>query len=631
MIFPLWIDDDIIKLLFNMPIALFLGSGISISKPSCLPSGDQLRDDIFQIILDQEKMPEDLKKAALNIVKGYRLETFLFHFDDFLGISDRKFLDFMSNGKPNANHYNIAKLVKIRPDIDILTTNFDTFLEDAMINIGLQPSIFCRDRDFKIESNFSGVHAVFKLHGSIRDNARKPSFDSIQTAINNISHQMVREKRDFLMKILADNVIIFLGYSGRDEFDIQPQIIQGAKHPMIWVVHIEGRTPPRIIRYYDILNINRYDPVHLIIRQHPTTIIIEGNTQEILTDLIALLGGINKNSLHEIMPSPAPNERLRPKNFFIEKSPLAFIGLLLEFSRQFDFAWKLFNKAIENQEKKENLEPYSLAFLYRHRGICAKGLEYKEDALEDFGLAHDNCEQFYNRFKNVDIRTPSQTTVHQEHFLMMSQICEDFGMTHFHFEDLDLALDWMEKALKWSKRLVRPKQYQNMGRNMANLAIVHQYRALRDENQKEAEDSLNFFALAYQTLSTYGDRVRAAQTMKNWAFAYFVFGRAKPCFEKNLQVITLQNILGKPFSIEDAKHCYLQILCCLSQMATTEAEAKSIIEQYENINSNLIQNMFQKMVNKNLIFYGDWNDMLKSFSKISKIVDDFFFVDKVSL
>ncbi len=82
-----------------------------------------------------------------------------------------------------------------------------------------------------------------------------------------------------------------------------------------------------------------------VVPWEPHPIIIEGDTQETLADLFGIIGNINKKSFYEIMPSPLYSERLRPKKFFIEKSPLAFVGLLFEVSRQFDYAWKAFNQA----------------------------------------------------------------------------------------------------------------------------------------------------------------------------------------------------------------------------------------------------------------------------------------------
>jgi tetratricopeptide (TPR) repeat protein len=145
-------------------------------------------------------------------------ESFINIFVDYpRGFLD-KFIEIHKVGEPNANHFLISRLIKEGYVSEVLTTNFDTFLEDALRTDGAKASIFWDEKQFiEFEKGKDISTFIGKIHGSV-DN---PS--SMRFTFNTISQKTLLQSRFEFFSHFFDRVdrdIVFLGYSCSDEFDI---------------------------------------------------------------------------------------------------------------------------------------------------------------------------------------------------------------------------------------------------------------------------------------------------------------------------------------------------------------------------------------------------------------------------
>ena len=253
-----WIGS-IGKLIHSKALALFLGAGISKNPPSNLPLAGELRACILEnLVTDQEMDVEVLAK-----MKGEpdEMGKVAYPFEYFIQTIDRgsgkrsKFLKHMITiykaGYPNMCHVLVARLVKSGHVQEIMTTNFDTKLEQAMENESMT-----NGKDFKVffsEKHFSEVDlerlevpVVFKIHGSVVDE------ESLRATLDLISRQGLMERRARVLKHFFTNNpnLMVMGYSASDEFDINPVILSTrSKSKLFWIRRPENSEAIRELRY----------------------------------------------------------------------------------------------------------------------------------------------------------------------------------------------------------------------------------------------------------------------------------------------------------------------------------------------------------------------------------------------
>jgi tetratricopeptide (TPR) repeat protein/NAD-dependent SIR2 family protein deacetylase len=226
--------------LLERELALFCGAGIS--KNSGLPLANELKRRILETLLQTK---QDVKQAM-----GVRcpFEAFMQSVYDPRLLSDKKLnaakiLELFSRGEPNSNHVLIARLAKCGSLKTVVTTNFDVLIERALKNEGLKDEV-----DFKryfTEEHFAtwapneshGIFSLFKLHGSI-DNP-----ESVRATLAAVSSRSLSEKRIGVIRYLfstgGHKVVLVLGYSCSDAFDIVPHIqsIERSNKQVFFIEH----------------------------------------------------------------------------------------------------------------------------------------------------------------------------------------------------------------------------------------------------------------------------------------------------------------------------------------------------------------------------------------------------------
>ncbi len=194
------IDDvppALLALLLQSKVTPFVGAGISMAAPTSLPSAPELARDL--IASGYGKEGDDLEEIA---ERCWATNGNGQLFATALPISDWR------NRRTNVCHQVLAELAAEGLVHTILTTNWDTCLESAMHEVGVQFSPLRRTADLAVAAH--GVVRVGKLHGCIEDPgtivARRTEVDSAEWGSEWAEALTLHSG-------LSDS-LLFVGYSG---------------------------------------------------------------------------------------------------------------------------------------------------------------------------------------------------------------------------------------------------------------------------------------------------------------------------------------------------------------------------------------------------------------------------------
>lgn len=227
---------DLIKSTESHGLIFFLGAGVSMDPPSECPSWPKFLELVLTSSYGAQPAIAPLYSYIQDRIRGIKPELLcqILHsnlFSDFFG-----FLDILYTGKPNANHVDIASVVNGLDVAAILTTNFDTHIEQAIEEYALANpkggqgryevySNSCPSRVLKSLSRDTSRLSdrfLFKLHGSIDDRA------SMIVTLRQAGQPLKTDLKDLINTALTSYTVVVAGYSGNDD-DIFPAFLDAAK------------------------------------------------------------------------------------------------------------------------------------------------------------------------------------------------------------------------------------------------------------------------------------------------------------------------------------------------------------------------------------------------------------------
>ena len=210
-------------------ILFFVGAGISKNLPSNIPLGDELIKFILDIVCgkDESKVFINTWEEFSDEIKKYdsslsfpipRLETILGCIDELDTILSRKSIlsgiaDW-ANVPPNNNHYILSKF--LNEGSNIITTNFDLGIENAYKN-HFGPLKHQTVDGLSIFSNINTGN-ICHVHGCAID-----EIGQLGATIKRVKNGFSEKIETLLRKTInKSKLIIFVGYSISDSFDITP-------------------------------------------------------------------------------------------------------------------------------------------------------------------------------------------------------------------------------------------------------------------------------------------------------------------------------------------------------------------------------------------------------------------------
>src|SRR5271157_140817 len=242
-----------------------VGAGISMNPPSSLPSARLLCKTLFDF-LGPLKDFEDL-----HAIKELRYEKIMERIKEYFD-PGLDFLDYFAlMDIPNRIHLFLAACI-IR-GMNVLTTNFDFLIEwslkfllpvekytDVMPVITEQDFLTVQDEIGSAIATTGGndKYFLFKIHGC-KKNAftDEDTSTSIITTISALGKNKNKEKtfglepfkETTISKLLSKHVLVVMGYSGSDDFDMTPVLASTADlETLIWIEHVQdGDT--KVIRF----------------------------------------------------------------------------------------------------------------------------------------------------------------------------------------------------------------------------------------------------------------------------------------------------------------------------------------------------------------------------------------------
>jgi hypothetical protein len=218
------------KALAGGKLALFCGAGISIDYPCCLPSFDDFKITIIDMMANLlPKKEQKALKRYIRILKERQLPTEVF-MQKIYSHWGRKTLDMTDifgdkQIEPNNNHKLISALTRQGLRI-ILTTNFDRLIESEFPESGVKViedhSAFKAFSEQIHTNNLPDLPVVIKLHGSAGNH------DRIIVTLNQ-EGRLDKDAHTLITSLLERYTFLFLGYGGRD-LDLFPTILGASKN-----------------------------------------------------------------------------------------------------------------------------------------------------------------------------------------------------------------------------------------------------------------------------------------------------------------------------------------------------------------------------------------------------------------
>jgi NAD-dependent SIR2 family protein deacetylase/tetratricopeptide (TPR) repeat protein len=232
---------DKIEGLLGKNLVIFCGAGISSN--SGIPLSKSLNTKIINN-LSSKLFAKGFKK----IVGELPLEMLLGTLKENSDIS--AILNVFVSPSPNKNHLMISELARRGIVKTIITTNFDTLIEQSFEDSGLMPNrdylVYSDEQDFSKYPGDSqdGRIKLIKIHGTID----KP--DSIRTTMKQIANSLLSESRARVLRSVFKEPtanILVIGYSFSDNFDINPILLELDKpvSKVIVVHHLDGMVAKR--------------------------------------------------------------------------------------------------------------------------------------------------------------------------------------------------------------------------------------------------------------------------------------------------------------------------------------------------------------------------------------------------
>lgn len=225
-------------------ILFVVGAGISKSAPSNIPLGNELTEYVLnescgnivatKILSVWSNIAQEIVKYDKNLKFSLpRLETILGCISEIDSIMARTSilngLKSWANVPPNINHFILADFLKAGSNI--FTTNFDLGIQNA----SNEANIFLTHENINNISVFSSKNTgkIYHLHGCSLDDINK-----LGTTVRNVKMGFSSECTNALSNIVLNSrLIVFLGYSASDSFDVVPFFQKTPSKEMIFVQH----------------------------------------------------------------------------------------------------------------------------------------------------------------------------------------------------------------------------------------------------------------------------------------------------------------------------------------------------------------------------------------------------------
>ena len=212
-----------VRELKSRDITLLVGSAISLFHPTSLPTGQRLSAIIVDLLLSQLRggYTEDFTRYVLSIPFEYLCE----YCPDQTKLRNVLISEFYPRVS-NEVHKAIATLVRANVIKHIVTTNYDTCLEDILPNGTPLRHVVTEEEAGLLDDS---DRILLKIHGSA-----SPKYQASMVFSLRQEGVLPDWKRAVLRSALNNHVLLVVGYSGLD-FELCPEIPLAGPASVMWV------------------------------------------------------------------------------------------------------------------------------------------------------------------------------------------------------------------------------------------------------------------------------------------------------------------------------------------------------------------------------------------------------------
>ncbi len=408
-------EQKILDLLNNKKVAFFIGAGVSMIPPSCLPSWWQVNHIILDSLTNLSNSITPNVGELTTLIKNREEDGKLppeFAAEiicNRIGDSYFKVLEGLEGDTPNQVHLWLAILAKIGKLKVIITTNFDTLIEKAfrIINIPLKVCVDPKDyeRVYDLLNNSVNEETpciLLKLHGT----ATHPEtcIDTLAQRKRGLDPKIVKT----LNLIGYQNFWIFLGYSGAD-LEAEPNYLGLRKRmensPGFAWLHLSNIEPLKSVS--ELVELYGKDRGIIDFGTLPNWL---NDIKRLLPDFISPPNDLDmtQEQLNEIKEGKLKKIRNHSKSWAIERGEISSTLILSDIGIEAGAyeAAKLVLVDLINNRENHQIGSRNLAIIYLELGKILKHFGDNKEALSYYQKSSD-------LFKNIDDLDGYLTTVHE--------------------------------------------------------------------------------------------------------------------------------------------------------------------------------------------------------------------------
>lgn len=441
---------------------IIAGAGISMDPPSNLPSWWQYNKIIINIIKEQacELCPEASELInAIDVENALPVQCI----SDLVvrqgaGKSYFPLLELLNATRPNANHFALAELAERGMIKAIVTTNFDTLIENAFLQEAVPVYTIVRDEEY-YELSRALSCKLFKIHGSVTD------YDSLIDTVTQKAVGLSLASRLVLSNIFLDSEIIVIGFSGADlDFDMDYIPVSQALEEgnrVTWVFHPGSRPSDNVME---------------LGKKYPDNFrCCEKNLSEVFSSLGIKYDEINnkllKNDASNTYNPEQCDIQMNQKVRELFTSPhigrhgcvgycislLNMMGLDTNASRVAEIYEKHIN--LESMDIFNVVGLRTLAMQKMHNMEFEKSIQYNLAVIKCLLRIDELSQDVFEEQANADDIRKEQ---HQETLMNLASTLSNIALAYFYKKDLDPAKEFFEKA----------KEYAEEAKDISDLSVI---------------------------------------------------------------------------------------------------------------------------------------------------------------
>ena len=491
------IDSAVLELAEG-PFCLFCGAGIS------LYSDVPLAGTLVTAVLDLVGMNDGTKSEFLSVQLPFEsvMEVLL----QATGLQD--LFKVFQGTKPNQDHVLFARLAARGFLSTVVTTNFDTFLEDSLNEQGVPFDLYYRDQELRRISWNSGRVQLLKLHGTLRDPR------SLAITIRGVANQtLVANRAEALLELLGHpgiRVILIIGYSCSDRFDIGPAIrrVPSTSQRILFVQHVD--VPPADATLDDIA-VWEENPFSRFVGN-----VLRCNADDLLNAACGRLLG-------------APiSEPVRPAGIWRDYLTRWHNNALFKYGKNLNsyLAGHLLQRAGRYKRSTELLEQF--VAVNTQMGLQISAFQTIGDNYRDLGRCHEALE---NLRIALELSRACRLPLGQARALgSIGIVLEDLG-------DHSRAISCYKRAMRLSRR-ARNKEIEGKCNGNAGIA----YKSIGDRNS--LMKSVLYHENALRIARIIGDKASEGRTLGNLGVTHKYLDDTQKALDYYKQALSIAEDLG---------------------------------------------------------------------------------------